>query len=135
MPETPGDPKDLAAQIGVLVGHGAGLHPVITPGFVCIYTVRVKDQWVLCMREGKGLYDWTRARRGLGKAIAGEAFAGHAVKAIGLALPFWRLKKFVEESFAEPKVTFEWIDEDDEPWVGIVPEREIPNLDGEEEEE
>jgi hypothetical protein len=120
MPETPGDSNDLVNKVGVLVGHGAGIHPTLSPGFVCVYIVRIADQWVMCMREGDGLYDWGRARKGLGATMAGVDFADHAFKGIGLTLPFWRLKKYIEDSFNSQKITFEWIDEDDEPWEHLL---------------
>jgi hypothetical protein len=136
MPETEGNPNQLKGKLGVVVGHGSGIHPEMKLGFICVYIVRVDDQWVLCKKEGTGLYDWSKARQGLGKPIAGELFASDAYKGIGLVVPFWRLKKLMDDSFKdELKLTFEWIDEDDEPWVGVVPEREIPNLDGEGEDE
>ena len=122
MPETPGDVNDLKTQIGVVVGHGAGIHPLMKNGFICVYVVRISDQWVLCQRQGEGLYDWGRARKGLGKMIAGESFAEHAYKSIALTLPFWRLKKYLEDSFDSQKITFEWIDEDAEPWEDILPD-------------
>jgi hypothetical protein len=84
--------------------------------------VRISDKWVLCQRQGEGLYDWGRARKGLGQMIAGEAFASHAYKSMGLTLPFWRLKKFLQDSFDSQKIKFEWIDENTEPWEGILPD-------------
>jgi hypothetical protein len=135
MPEKQDSLDKLRQKIGVIVGHGAGIHPEMKHGFVCFYIVRVDDAWVLCQKEGKGLYDWTKARKGLGAPISGELFAAHVYKGVGLEVPFWRLQKLMSESFKEQKISFEWIGEDDEPWVGVVPEPEIPNLDGEGEEE
>lgn len=54
--------------------------------------------------------------------IAGEAFAPHAYKSIPLTLPFWRLKKYLQDSFDSQKIKFEWIDEDTEPWEDILPD-------------
>ena len=122
MPETPGDANDLKKHIGVVVGHGAGVNSEVKDEFICVYVVRISDQWVLCQRKGKGLYDWGRARKGLGAMIAGASFAKHAYKSIPLTLPFWRLKKFLEDSLGEHNITFEWIDEDATPWEGIVPD-------------
>ena len=114
----------LFGKTGVIVGHGAGPHPFNKPAFMSIFIVRTDDQWVICLSEGAGEYDWDGARDGLGNFIKGEDFARHAARGIGIEVDYPEVRRLLTESFKD-KFTLEWIDNDETPWDQLPPDKRI----------
>lgn len=109
----------LLNKVGVIVGHGAGPHPFNKPAFMAIFVVRTDDQWVICISEGAGEYDWVSARKGLRNTICGEDFAPYAARGIEVNLSFPEVREILTKSFKD-QFTLEWIDNDEKPWVGVL---------------
>lgn len=124
MPEREGDSRELKEEKGVVVAFAAAPHPLIADAFVSFLVVRISDKWVLCKVEGKGPFDWAEAMRGLRMPVEGKYFYQYAMKGFGLQLPFWRLKKYIESEIIVPEIKWEWINDGEEPWVGVIKERE-----------
>jgi hypothetical protein len=101
----------LTSDMGQIVGHGAGPHPTYGPaGFLSLFFVRTGTEWVVCMSEGTGAYDWKAARKGLGADIPGNQFAPFAQRGLGVSVPYDQFRKLMEESF--PGMKFEWVAEE-----------------------
>ncbi len=100
----------LEGSQGRIVGHGAGPHPTIgTAGFMSLFLVRTRTEWVVCMTEGAGRYNWKEARKGLGVEIPGEQFAPFAQQGLSSRVPFEEVKGVMAKSF--PDLKFEWWEE------------------------
>jgi hypothetical protein len=100
----------LKSDKGQIIGHGAGPHPTTGPGgFLSLFFVRTGTEWVVCMSEGIGAYDWEAARKGLGADIPGNQFAPFAQRGLGASVPYDQFRKIMEESF--PEMKFEWVKE------------------------
>jgi len=99
---------ELLTFIGTVVGHGAAPHPSVEGGFVSAFVVRIPGRWVVCMAEGDVPYDWTEARKGLGRKIPGDQFAPRARRGIPDSVPFDEVRKIVGDSFEHMGFRFEW---------------------------
>lgn len=106
-------PTTLHGKTGHVVCHGAiPQFDMGVPGFAAIFVVRTSDQWVICVNNGIGEYDWEKADSGLGVEIPGEQFAPYAQRGLAAegegAVSFATLREIMDKSFVNGE--FHWFE-------------------------
>lgn len=88
--------------------HGFRPHPLKADTFVAICVIDTDDEWVICLAEGDGHYNWPIGHNVLGRKVGGDKFAKKAVRGISKELDYDDLKEEIGKIFDKDGFQTEW---------------------------